>query len=509
MPMQNLGKTSPAAIQKTRLAPGLAFFVFVVLAVLLPYFVATRPSVGGETSTLLCIALVVYSAARISLMVLRGTPQPLALGFQLFLYPFIGLSGLAQVTSGVYPLLGAAYANSVREGALLVIIAGVASHEFGYFLASLRQPILGESPRVSRIDFHQTATVILGLFGIAFLVYTIGQVGIQPFFTSRDDAAEALAGTTGQVYALEDKTWYLTRNLLRSIPVFVALVATLVLIREKKWRFGRLGRLASYTFLSALVCANVVSNNPLSNSRFWFGSVILTLVAIYLPWRTERGFRVLSIIALSVFIFVFGLLDAFRRSEADLAVGSLQWSLTTDESYSAVQTTLNGYVFTLQNPPMMGGQLITAILTFVPRSIWPSKGVDTGSVVDSLYNRAATLWTEFSVDFGLVGVVVGFAVYGIFAALIDQRVKHLSVSLAAITALAVGMQVLLLRGSLVTAMTQLYSLAFFFGVVLIPWSRHRVRSDRRLESRLFRAPPVSAGGDARSNEMHKHRERTK
>lgn len=483
--MNATGTRLRASRKQHSVSPTLAFFTFVTLAAVLPYVVATQPSAVGETSTLLCLVIVMYSAARLSLMVLYGNPRPLALGFQLFLYPFVALSGLAQITSGVYPLLGASYTESTVEGTLLLIIAGIIAYEVGYFTSSLRRPHPERSSVFTRMEFQQAATIVLGLFGLAFLAYTVAQVGLQPFFSSRDDAAQALAGTTGQVYALEDKTLYLARNLLRSTPIFVALVATLVLLREGKWKFGPLGKPATYGFLFLLVCANVVSNNPFSNSRFWFGTIILTVVSIYLPWRTLRGFRFLLITALGIFIFLFGLFDAFRRPEADFQLANLRTSLTSDESYSALQTTLNGYAYSQQNPPSMGAQALTAILTFVPRSVWAAKGVDTGSLVDSQYNRAATLWTEFSVDFGLTGVVFGFLLYGMVAAFVDLRVRYLNASVATLAALAIGLQILLLRGSLVTVMTQLYSLAFFFGILFLPWGRVLDTAGRRHRPQTF------------------------
>ena len=490
-----------ARARRARGSAGLqASLTFFALALVLPVSVLSFAPNQYESTVALGFVVTTYSATRLSMLVFAGTPRILAMGFQLFVYPFLGLASLAQLSAGQFPLSAAdSYSETVVVWTLLLIILGLAAYEVAGAL--VRMALRDRPPRQVRIDFTQTGTILVAFIGLVFVAQTVSSSGLAPFFTSRADAASLLAGVdTAQIYALQDKTDYLLRSNLTRIPTFVALMATLVKLRAGTWKHGALGRPGTAIFVAVLVAANLIVNNPLSNSRFWFGSVLLTILAIYIPWRSPGGFRFLTYSGLAVFIFLFGSLDAFRRTETTFEVTGLRETLLTNGSYSALQTALNGTVYLIDNGLAAGRQLATAVLTFIPRSVWPDKGTDTGALIDPTYNRAATLWTEFQIDFGVIGVVLGLAIVGTIAALVDRKMPVASPAAAAITVLGLGLQIIFLRGALVPAMGALYPLAFFIALTLIrlpsggsgPASRHRSRERADVTAAHLRAdePPA-------------------
>jgi len=462
------------AQQRSLFAPFQATITFIVLGALAPLYVLTLPPAGTGVNVFLCLIITTISAAKIAYLIYDGRPRLLNMGFYLFVYPFMGLASLAQVSAGRYPLPSVGYSEQTISLTLGVVICGLLVYEIAYNLGSRRSNIDYSHPTAS---FSQGVVIAIGLFAIIYIGYTIATTGITPFFSSRDDAASALAQSdVRQVYELTDKTGFLLRSNLTRIPIFVALVGMLVMIREQTWRYGVLGRPATVAFLSVIIAANILVNNPIANSRFWFGTVLLTIASIYLNWRRPGQFRLLTYSGLTVFILAFGFLDVFRRSTATLSVSGPRETFISNGSYSAIQTALNGTTYIAEYSHTWGEQIVTGIFTFIPRSVWPSKGVDTGELIDPLYNRASTLWTEFYVDFGLVGVIIGFIAYGAFSTFADNRMPLLGATSAVVAVAGMGVQIILLRGSLVAAMGSLYPLLFFFLLAMIGSRR---RSPRR------------------------------
>lgn len=83
----------------------------------------------------------------------------------------------------------------------------------------------------------------------------------------------------------------------------------------------------------------------------------------------------------------------------------------------------------------LGGQLLGALLFFVPRSIWPEKPISSGEMMGQYLMENASLWFsnisfslpfEFYLDFGFLGVI--FAAFGM-AALVSMLERRAAVSL--------------------------------------------------------------------------------
>src|SRR5690606_27299975 len=76
-----------------------------------------------------------------------------------------------------------------------------------------------------------------------------------------------------------------------------------------------------------------------------------------------------------------------------------------------------------------GRQTLGAAFVWVPRLIWPDKPLSTSSLVAenmgyTFLNVSSPLWGELLVDFGAVGLVVGFVLLGwIFARWDDRQVE--------------------------------------------------------------------------------------
>ena len=179
------------------------------------------------------------------------------------------------------------------------------------------------------------------------------------------------------------------------------------------------------------------------------------------------------VVAIASLLVVFPFADYFRRSD-DRVLPAVPppRTLVTDGSYSAFQMAMNGVVWVSHNGHTFGRQLTGAVLSFVPRAVWSDQPPDTGNMIGAAVddkNRAAPMWTEFYVDFGLGGVFVGFACVGGVVAIADRRLRRprSNKELAIVSALA-PKSWYLLRGSLLPSFG---GFVLFGGLMLLAFSR--------------------------------------
>jgi hypothetical protein len=131
-----------------------------------------------------------------------------------------------------------------------------------------------------------------------------------------------------------------------------------------------------------------------------------------------------------------------------------------------------------------GEQAAGTLLFWVPRSMWDSKPSDTGTTV-GLYigtenvNLSEPLWAELWIDFGLVGMLLGFVLVGYllrrgdhwYAGAVDRGRLVTTTGMIAIPVLA-GYESILLRGSLLQATGRVGVMVLCF-VLLSAWTRRR------------------------------------
>lgn len=460
-PGQSAGPQDAPARGRNR--PVVGILVFLALAVAAPAVLADPRHASGSFNFVLSMLVILLSAAKLAILLASGRPRILALCFHLFVYPFMGLAMLVQTTSGLYPLDNRSYDTTVVTSALLLVLLGLVAYEVGNFIGdqskrSAETVVTDAKDWFGRRQFSPVRATALMLLGAYFILSFVRQHGLSGFFSSRDQFTTDLAGpgATVQVYDLQNKTSYLLSNIAVHVPVFIALLAVLGLRR-------RLSSVAFVPLLAAVVVLNVVVNNPISNSRFWFGIVAIGVGCSFLDWRSPRGVRILGLSGLGIFIFAFGMLDAFRRAQHDFSFQTPRDGYETDGSYSAFQSVINGLEFVRAYGLEHGAQMLSSIFTFVPHSVWAGKRGDTGSLIDSHYNRAASLWTELQVDFGLLGVALGMFLFGMVTARLDARLSSRSTGdLSLLLPLLGGSEIFLLRGSLQSAMGTLYPLIAFF-----------------------------------------------
>lgn len=434
------------------------------LAVLMPAFVALQPGAGLRDQVYwLQLVLTVYAGARLSAMILGRHRKLLQGTFWLFVYMAMGIAALAQVVVGKTPVPVAGSRSDLAPAVALVLVA-CAAFDAGALLvragarptARTRWKIV--TARAALVSRRRLAVLIAVAFvGSGLFVLKLG--GLSVFFASRMEINESIADS-GVAGAGSQAGTAILRG-FGTVPALLALmVVTRWLITSPRVR----RRPLPWITLVALIGLNAIVNNPISNPRYWFLTVLLALLFTVFPQSPAMYRAALSLgVAAAVLIFPFA--DKFRYDDANTRTTETTSVLDplVLKDYDQMAMFANTITYAdAGNGHTYGRQLAGSALFFVPRSVWTDKPKDTGVMVSEWMaatntNRSSPLWAELWLDFGPFGMVAGFGLIGWASARVDRRYAHAVArpGPASILTLAVplvaGYSFILLRGPLLQA----------------------------------------------------------
>lgn len=425
----------------------------------LPLVVAAQPGEGVRDTTFwLQLVVACYAGVRLCAMVLSGRRRLVQGAFWLFGYLAMGIAPLAQSVLGrdPTPVLGP---RSDTQLATALVLCGMVAFDVGALLARHR-PGLGRrqrpAARVHRVRLW--ALVALAYAASGLFVARVGGVGV--FFSSREEFGESLGEATGGEAAAGEAGSALLRG-FGTVPALLALLFVTRWLVTSRHARRRPGVVLAW---AGLLAVNAVVNNPVSNPRYWFLTVLFALLFTVFP-RSPVAYRASLALGIVVALVVFPYADRFRYERAPTVVGaeSLLDPLVIKD-YDQVNMVANTITYVKDgNGHTFGEQLSGAALFFVPRAVWEDKPRDTGFVVGEWMgtdspNLSSPLWSELWLDFGPVGMVAGFAVVGYLAARTDRRYVQRTVDdpspgnvLAVVVPVLAGYSFILLRGSLLQA----------------------------------------------------------
>lgn len=357
--------------------------------------------------------------------------------------------------------------GGVVIGQALVVLVGLIVFDlvYGSTISSRARRRMKSAPRLRVLDVRRT--VFLGIAAVILTpVFVQSLGGFDVLFTSREARTEVLF--TSGLYSSDSKASGAILTSFASVVPFVALYAMTALLATKSYLRRKIDFIALY---AAVVIVNIALNNPISSSRFWFLVVVLSLCFVF-PWsRSVLGVR--SIIAAFVggSVVLFPYLDAFRYSERTQDSRGIAEMILEKSDYDSMVQVGNAITYVTQTGYSMGENLLGALLFWVPRSIWPDKPIDTGTELAQYVsyhnpNLSAPLWAEGYWAFGIVGVVLVFWLLGYVCgrlSYVDSVQRRLFGSFngwAFILAPLAVYEVLILRGSLLQAMSRLTVLVF-------------------------------------------------
>ncbi|WP_449484207.1 hypothetical protein [Streptomyces avidinii] len=456
---KNWGKvTTP----RTLLSRALSVPLALGFTVFLPLVVAAQPGAGQRDAAFwLQLLLTMYAGARLSAMVLTSRRKLLQGSFWLFVYMAMGVAPLAQAVLGQVPtpVVGPRSDLTVAIG---LVLLGCAAFDVGVLLARHRptgraggsqkepRPVMAHRRRLQLLT-------LLSFLGSAALIMKLG--GPAVFFSSRQ---EIIAGIEEAGVSQDGQAG---QALLRGFGTVPALLSLLLYTR---WlitsKFAR-RKVSIIVTWSALAALNLVVNNPISNPRYWFLTVMFSLLFTVFPVSAAM-YRVALSMAVVIALLVFPFADRFRYDEKNYkpveTTSFLEPMALKD--YDQIGMFANTITFSNSGPGhYYGRQFAGSVFFAVPRTMWPGKPRDTGVMVGQWMgtvntNLSSPIWAELWLDFGPLGMGAGLLGMGYAAARVDRRYAKRATRrsppgslISVVVPLVAGYSFILLRGPLLQA----------------------------------------------------------
>lgn len=438
-------------------SPLLATF-FILAATAIPLiFLAVPAAEQKPDNGLLTVSatILVVAAVRLGVIIYGRSRHILVTVLWMYVYITSGVVPLAQISTGLFPFLFAP--NQVVQASLLLSVAVIAYEVGRFFNRAVDSRPAPEFARIVSVGRLKWLSV-LGLVGAALYVRQVGGIGV--LLSSRYELSTSLQesglrssdSNVGSAFIINFGT----------VPIFIAMTLWLLHLLRHRIRTP-----AAWVWFTALVAVNFLVNNPITTARYWLLTIAIAFV-FSLPKFSARRLQAMIIFGLVFALIVFSYLDYFRN-EADtrqLILRSVPEQLATKD-YDQLIMTANGLGWIEIVGHTMGRQLISSVLFFIPRSIWPDKARDTGVEVGTALgapnvNLSAPLPLELYVDFALPGVIIGFLLIGYFSRILDWRFDKTRDALRTDTyvidlliPLLAGYSFILMRGSLLQSMGRL------------------------------------------------------
>jgi oligosaccharide repeat unit polymerase len=437
----------------------LSFVFYCITGLIVPLVM-----IEGELNvkTLLFFSIVNYGTFRLSKLMHKKEPFLLEVSFFIFVYVFLGLTPLVQSNLNKFPLNGF-YANDEILWAGIVIWLGIISYEIGLFIG---KRVETNNP-VKSVKANNNFGFLVVIALVCFIVATYKFGGLSNLFLARTELNNMFSGSK------MDMAIY--NNLLR-VPILVALLYSLIKFKNRVNRNLMLRsnfKLLLIIFLLFII--NIVASNPFSSARYWLGTVVFSIMFVLIKLNKRTIPLVVAMFVL-IMLFVFPYSDIFRHSKDSIEIDTvdINTTLTQDGDFDAFQQLLNTKKYTEVEGFAYGEQLVGTFLFWVPRSIWDNKPIGTGEMVAQsmgykFTNLSAPLWAEFYVNFGIIGVLSLFTLYGWLSAklqrnYIDSRNLPIVNFSNVFVPIYSAYQIFLLRGELLGTFVTLATSIFFIVI---------------------------------------------
>jgi hypothetical protein len=411
---------------------------------MLTAFAVVQTPRAVSAAFLLALAIALFSGMRILSLGWQRTPDTIGQFFYLFVFTWMGIAPMAQITAEVSPL-GTYFPVELHVRALQLVLGSLFAYELG---RRVRRHSINQPPRLRCL--HPPKLRIASMATLALtpvVLFMIG--GPAVLFTSRSELSQAIF--------IDDSSKAVggALNALLLVPPFVTTYAWLSyrrVVRRKGEGVKGLDRLLCW----AAISMNLAVNNPIGQSRFWIATVYISLMFAMLGWQRTVVVRLIAVMAIVGVVFIFPYAAIFRHSGTErLTVSRVSpseqflWSGDFD-AYTQLVAALS-YVgdYGRVGP----NSLISSLLFFVPRSIWTGKAEDTGKVLGRYQelrniNLSAPLWAEAYISLGAPLVLCTFFALGS----LHRRLLRSWSSMTSLVPIASVYQFVILRGSLLQSM---------------------------------------------------------
>ena len=412
-------------MQRSTSAVSVPFFIVAALLVPAALFLGQDLPAGSTVPQVVGRVLVIlYSSLRLAQLFARAEPRWFALFFWAFTYVWLGLAATTQMVAGTDPFKHAIDPDVDFRSAAFVLV-GLVAWDVAYAI-SFRERFEGGNPRPGRLTARVVSPTLASAVIVTFVLATLfllqRQGGLTAYLRTRSEVSEALTSGVGADGSLAAVGLVQAAT---QVPAFVALLCWVLIwrfhpeIRRRPWWWA-LG--------AATLATNVLVNNPLGSSRFWFATVAMGVI-LALPQLTRpRVIRMFIASLVASLAVVFPYADFFRSPEYKVQQQGIAQFMSGKLDYDAAAQITNGIRLVDDRGSVAGEQLMGVIGFLVPRSQWEGKPHPTGELIAAytgfdFTNLSAPLWVEGYINYGVLGLVAFLALAGAFAGFADRRIR--------------------------------------------------------------------------------------
>ncbi len=404
-------RLTPPAVLGIALAP-----IALMLALALPWL----SRIDDPAEVLELLVVFVSCTAGITMACADGC-RPLLLIFSTFFLCWLGIGPLYQLSHGAMAWNDDALSHDLGAVRAALLLSDVFLVVF-FFAVALGTRVAPKRPRQKpRAEPNGWPVLVLSIVLLPRVVAASG--GLAALFSSRAtlDASLAANGLTlqqsgGAALAVD--------NIL---PGAAAVAAGLVFICRLRYRSpGRRLRADVVGLILSLGMAAIYCN-PVTNTRFVALGAFGAMAVAWLRPTRRRAAVVTAVIAFVGAAFIYPLLSVFKT-----ASGTQSASFTSglkafaSPDFDGFQQIINTMSYVRSHGYGMGSHVLSALVYFVPRSIWQGKSEPASLEIAanrdySFTNLSLPVHAEFYLDFGIAGVIVLAIGLGLLWGRLDER----------------------------------------------------------------------------------------
>ncbi len=374
--------------------------------------------------------------------------------FWIYFYCWFGVAPFLQILNAYFPW-GGVYSEGTIWFTSFLVLLSLLSFYFGYMM---------KVDKIwDRIKSKELANGRFVLFGLIMLLIAIAIiqnfVGLQSLFLPRNIMNGIIAADNSSAILSVVTTLY------RAIP-FVTFFIILYFVSNHPTLQFKL-----FFILSGIVF--IVTSNPLSTPRYWFGSTFLAIGYFLLRKKILNiSFSWFLLVTLSI---VYPFSDVFRRSllvktsifDRSILL-SMQHGFVYKPDFNSFQMLMNSVEYVRDFGFFYGQQIFGALFFWVPRVLWSDKPESTGEIIAAdrnypITNLDSPLMSEGYVDFGIIGLICYMFIHGFLIKRLDRILIRDTGDVKYLFALFFSFyQIFFLRGTLMVAVSCLAPLVLIF-----------------------------------------------
>lgn len=390
-----------------------ALFLFTIII-----FLAFEKNISGNISLFQIILFGIIGVISVKNIISQVNEAAYSLNimFWLFNFFFFFIAPVVQIIFEYHPW-GIILSNEDIEHTCYAIIIWMVSYKIGNFLIREKNNSLNENYK--NIKINKNMLYFLNVLSIISCLIIIKNVGLSNLF-SRATSALTFGGDNSQMMSL------ITGHCTKAIIVFSVIVSIIYYQQEKK---GELNLLLNL-FILLLVCF------PTALARNTAGTIYMGIGVILFYKKFKKVPNSLAYICFFIiaFLILFPAINAFRNLDfkevntietIGQVVGNIGESYLAGD-YDAFSMVSNVRNYVKINGLSYGKQFLGGILFFIPRTIWASKPIGSGSMIftslgKEFTNVSCPLIAEVYLNWGYVGNIIFGIILGSICSFLDKK----------------------------------------------------------------------------------------